>query len=287
MNTFDKTLVVRMFAKFSSRYGQLWTSRARVEADWEFIIDDWFTELSKFSLGIVRKALDATLSIYKDYPPTLPQFLELCLKASGVPSAHDITRMMVNKDFSHPIVKLVYDKIGSWKLANGTEREIGQKVSECYDPALAEFKKNPAVCWEKLESHKAQLALDAPEPTKIPSAQERKSFAERMEEYKKIAEGEKTSSNDLFIPEFDRNKNNKGGDQYDDYCKYLLSVPHHNAVSLPAAYAYDRQRLLNEQDTAKHLREAGYVPEDQRTNNQKAKVIRGKPTQVYKSWMND
>ncbi len=138
MNNIDKTFVVKLFGKFRSRYGQLWTSRAIEDSDWTNIIDDWFTELSKFSLSVNRDAMDVVLMVYKDYPPTLPQLLDLCLKASGVPIASDLLRMLVNKDFSHPVVKLVYDKIGSWKLANGTEKELSQRITELYDNAIVE-----------------------------------------------------------------------------------------------------------------------------------------------------
>ena len=66
MNNIDKTLVVRLFGRFRSRYGQpMDTTRAVQESDWDFIIDDWFMELSKFSLSAVRNATEEIFSIYK------------------------------------------------------------------------------------------------------------------------------------------------------------------------------------------------------------------------------
>jgi hypothetical protein len=286
MNNIDKNFVVRLFAKFNGRYGQLWTSRGRNDADWEFIIDDWFTELSKFSLSVNRDAMDEVLMVYKDYPPTLPQLLDLCLKASGVPIASDLLRMLVNKDFSHPVVKLVYDKIGSWKLANGTEKELSQRVAELYDNAIVEYKTNPAVCWEKLETHKAQLALEAPIPDKIPSKAESKAYRDAIDECRRILSGDKAKTPILEIPEFDKRKINKGGEQYHDYCKYLLSVPDNQALALPLSYIYYRQKLLNLSETAKHLRECGYIQDSQRPNVEK-RTSTGQPTKVYKTWIKD
>ena len=286
MNNIDKNFVVKLFGRLRGRYGQLWTCRAKVDEDWEFIIDDWFMELSKFSLSAVREAVDEVLILYKDYPPTLPQLLDSCLKASGIPAANDLLGMLVNKDFTHPIVKLVYDKIGSWKLANGTEKEIYQRISEHYDNAVVEFKNNPQTCWQKLESHKAQLLLESPIPEKIPSKAESKAYKDCIEECRRILNSERETLIPLDIPEFDKSKISKGGEQYDEYCKYLLSVPDNRVLSLPPIYAYDRQRLLNANNTARHLREAGYTPTANRPNVEKRSNAAA-PVKIYKAWMND
>ena len=194
--------------------------------------------------------------------------------------------MMINKDFSHPIVKIVYDKIGSWKLSNGTEKEIKQKVEEIYPQAIIEFKNNPSECWDALNAHKAQLALEAPIPDKIPSSFERMSFNQRMEEYLKKANEEKAAHGESFIPEFDPKKTNKDGEQYQDYCKYLFSIPDHHALTLPSRYAYDRIRLRTKAETENHLHESGYIPDNLRQHSERRTKSKG-PTKDYKAWMND
>lgn len=283
----DKALIVRLFGKFRSRYGQLWTSRARVDEDWEFIIDDWLDELSQFSFDSLRIAVKEALVAYKDYPPTLSQLVDLCLHASGVPDSTKVLRMMIDKDLSHPVVKSVYDKIGSWKLANGTEKEICQKVSQYYDQAIHEFKANPKEQWALLHEYKESKLKELPIPEKIPSNAERKSFKERMDEYYKIANEEKAKLKDKVHPEFDKRKINKGGEQYEEYCSYLLSVPDNQVLSLPPVYAYDRQRLLNAKETANHLRESGYVPPNQRQPFEQSRTSNGRPTKIYKAWSID
>jgi hypothetical protein len=287
MTNIEKTFVVKLFGRFRSRYGQLWSSRARIDDDWEFIIDDWYTELSKFPLSAVNSAVEDVLTVYKDYPPTLGQLVDLCLKESGVPSEDQIIKCMINRDFNHPMVKMIYDKIGSWALSNDKAESIKSKTKSLYSDCLNKFRTNQEQSWLMLNDQKAQLALEAPIPEKIPSQTVRKSFAQRMEEYYKIAAEEKAKLKDYKVPEFDKNKINKGGEQNEAYCAYLLSVPDNQGLALPPVYAYDRQRLLNSKETQVHLRQSGYIPLDQRTRTESPRQSTERPTKFYKAWAND
>jgi len=281
----DRNLIKRLFSQFANKYGKLWTMRLGDNGDWEGCAEDWLEELSSFTFEQVREAKNKALSMYRDYPPTQGQLVDLCLKESGIPDATKVLNMLVAKDFSHPIVKLVYDKIGSWKLTNGTEKEISQKVSQSYSQAMAVFKSNPKEQWAQLGEYKELQTKALPIPDKIPTNAECKSFKERMDEYYQIMEEGKAKLNGMEIPEFDKKKISKGGEKYDEYCKYLLSVPDHMVLGLPHAYAYDRQRLLNAKDTASHLRQAGYVPSEQR--DAQNRPDKGRPTKIYKAWTND
>lgn len=283
----DLALIARLFARFRGRYGNLWTSRATCDDDWEFIMDDWLQELSKFTLEQVRAAVNKTLSEFVTYPPTLGQLVELCMKESGVPEAHEVIRLMVARDFSHPLVKMIYDKVGSWTLTNGKSEEIERKVKEHYQSTRAEFYVEPKKAWEQLESFNAK-PKELPEPPKIPSNEERKGFKERLAEYYKLAEEGRTKLNDLKPIEFDEREIKPGGKQYAAYENYLLSVPEHLVLGLPPKYAYDRQRILNKKETVKHLKEAGYVPYSEREGFDDLKTSdKIKPTRMYKNWVNN
>lgn len=280
------TVITKLFKKYLSIYGNSWSNRHKTESDWNDAVYTWLDALKDFHIMDLRKAYSHSLLVYKDFPPTLGQLLNLCLKESGVPRANDLMRLLVNKDFSHPIVKLMYDKIGSWKLANGTEKELCQKVSEHYDNAVIEFKNNPEVSWQKLESHKAQLSLEAPIPDKMSSRAESNAYKDCMDGCRRLLNSARENSCPIDIPKFDKSKINKGGEQYDEYCKYLLSIPDNLIFSLPPIYAYDRQCLLNTKNTARYLREVGYNPHSKSQNIDK-RTSAGAPTKIYKAWMND
>lgn len=279
----DERVIKKLFAKFSTRYGSLWTARLGENGNWKDCEDDWLEELSRFNFTHLRAAVKKCFTIYIDYPPTLGQLIHLCMKESGVPDEGEVIRLMVNRDFNHPMVKMIYDKIGSWALINGKEHEIQSKVKSYYDSCLADFYSDPEPHWSKLTSFNNQAKLEA--PTKIPSQKERKGFKEHMEEFKRLAEEGKAKLKDMTTPDFDPKKIKPEGEQYVDYCKYLLSVPEHLVLGLPPVYAYDRQRLLNRQDTARHLKESGYIPPSERDGFEAPRSANNnKPTRVYKNW---
>ena len=283
-NEVDRRLVQKLFLRFANKYGNLWTSRLGENGDWKSCEDDWLEELSAFTVRDAVSAIKKALVIYKDYPPTQGQLIELCLKESGVPSEDEIINMLVNRQFDHPMVKLVYDKIGSWQLKNGTSESIRIKTKSVYGDCLANFKAEPEKQWAQLSVVKEQLSLPPVEHPKIPTNEERRGFKERMAEFQKLAEEGKAKLKDMNPIEFDEKKIRGEGEQRADYEKYLLSVPEHLVLGLSPKYAYDRQRLLNIKDTARHLQECGYVHPKDRIEGEAPRTSGGKPTRVYKNW---
>lgn len=286
----DKALVARMFGRFRGRYGNLWTSRATCDEDWEFIIEDWFDELSKFTIDQVRAAVNKTLSIYKEYPPTLGQLVDLCMKESGVPSVQEVIRLMVARDFSHPLVKMVYEKIGSWTLSNGKEDDLQRKAKEHYTEALANFHVEPKKAWAKLEAHNAKPKELAP-PPKLPTQEERKNFKDRLTEYQQKLEDEKLNCKGVPYKEFEKSKIKKCSrnfDQaiHDEYREYLLSIPEEKTMILPSTYLYDRNRFINAIEQPLLLKKMGYNPNPQ-GNAFEGRSGANRPEKVYKSWVVD
>ena len=287
----DESLIARLFARFRGRYGNLWTSRATCDEDWEFIMEDWLIELSKFSIEQVRAAVNKTLTEFKEFPPTLGQLVDLCMKESGVPSPQEVIRLMVARDFTHPLVKMVYDKIGSWTLTNGKSEEIERKVKEHYSEARSSFYVEPAKAWLQLESFNAK-PKELPPPDKIPTAKELKSFKERLAEYQQKLEEAKINCNGIPYKEFDEKKIKVGGrdfDQavYNEWRDYLMSITEEQTMILPVKYLYERNRFLNMRDQKKYLEKAGYVADANRTPQEQGRSGNGKPTKIYKNWQGD
>lgn len=283
-NKVDRALIQKLFMKLANKYGSLWTGRLGEHGDWKACEDDWLEELNAFSYVDAVKGIKKALVIYKDFPPTQGQIIDLCLKESGVPSEDDVIKLMVDRNFNHPMVKLVYEKIGGWMLTNGKADDVSRKVRLVYSDCLANFTRNPEVQWAQLEEKKEQLSLAPVEHPKIPTDKERKTFAQRMEEFKRLAEEGKAKLKDMQPIEFDEKKIGPEGEQRADYEKYLLSVPEHLVLGIPPRYAYDRQRLLNKKDTERHLRESGFIPPNQRIHDEPPRSGNNKPTKLYKNW---
>jgi hypothetical protein len=289
----DMELIARLFARYKGRYGGLWTCRASNDQEWQWAMEDWLEELSKFSLEQVRAAVNKSLSEFTKAPPSLPELVQLCMTEAGVPDSHDVIRMMVARDFSHPIVKMVYDKIGSWTLNNGKSEEIERKVKEHYTAARSEFHVEPQKSWAELEVYNSK-PKELPSPSKIPSKEESKAFRECMNKCQEILQSKKIAGGGKTYKHYDANKVNPRHREFDqtifeEYKTYLMGVPETETMTLPPSYVLARNKFLNMRDQADYLRKAGYIPPNERESfaSGKSSYKKSGPKPVYKAWVKD
>jgi len=284
----DERVIQKLFAKFSIRYGALWTSRLGENGNWKDCEDDWLEELNQFTFAQLRAAVKKALALYIEYPPTLGQLIHLCMKESGVPDAGDVIKMMVSRDFSHPIVKMVYDKIGRWTLTNGKAEEVERKVKEHYSTACSDYHVEPQRAWLQLEEYNAK-PKELPPPSKIPSTSESKAFRECINKCQEILQSKKIIGGGKTYKRFDENKIKKGHREFDqavfdEYKSYLMSIPETETMILPPVYLMERNKFLNMRDQAEWLRKSGYIPPNERDGREAPRASNGKPTRVYKNW---
>lgn len=77
---FRPDLIDRLFARFGAMYGNRFLDMWR-EIDIVDVKKCWVDELSKFAIGDIGKAVGDLKA--NNFPPTLPEFLQLCEKAKG------------------------------------------------------------------------------------------------------------------------------------------------------------------------------------------------------------
>lgn len=307
-NCVDMAFIARLFVQYKGRYGGLWTCRGSSDEEWSWIMEDWLAELGRFSAEQVRAATEKSIALFIKAPPTLPQLVDLCLEESGVPAVQDIIRQMIKREFNHPMVKMIYEKIGSWDLANGKSEEIERRVKEHYSACKANFHAYPEKSWDELNNYNSKSKA-LPPPTENESAKTGKGLKERMEEfYKKREELKQT----MEIKEFDKNSINKthkdfDQDTFNQYKNYLLSISDSDVIALPTGYMYDRIRFIGQAEQLDDLRESEYFryESNQDNNNFESPNIglnyrngananwdqfnmrSGYPRNVYKDWMGD
>lgn len=289
--TCSRENIVRLFTRFANKYGTLWTNRLGASPDWEACIDDWFEDLKHFEYKTLVLAAKSALATFSDFPPTFGQFEDLCKKHSGFLQRDDAIKMLIARDFSHPIVKIMYDKIGSWTLTNGKETEVQAKAKDAYREAESEFTLFPDKCWAQLESFNAK-PKELPAPPKIPTTSESKSFKECMAKCQEILRDKKIAGGGKTYKHFDENKIKQGHKDFDqaifnEYRDYLMGIPETETMILPPAYLMQRNKFLNMRDQKEWLLKQGYVPENQRAPSEQPRTGNGKPTRVYKNWQGD
>lgn len=281
-------VISRLFVRYKGHYGGLWTCRASNDQEWQWVMEDWLEELSRFSLTVLRAAFKKSMTEFITSPPTLPQLVQLCIKESGVPSVQEVVRLMVARDFSHPLVKMVYDKIGSWTLSNGKEEEIQRKAKEYYTSALSQFHVEPDNEWLKLENYNSKPKELAP-PPKIHTNQEMKSFKQRLADYQQQIEDEKLQFKGETYREFDEklikpHTRDFYPKVYKEYCDYLLSIPENKTLILPVKYIYARSRLISQKEALEIVKNNSVGTDPQGNNKDQYRYSNG-PNRLYKNFM--
>jgi hypothetical protein len=72
--------IERLFLCFSAFYGQLWRSQFKSEEFLKFMKQEWFEALKNIEDKFVNEAINSC-RLHKEFPPTLPQFMSLCMEA--------------------------------------------------------------------------------------------------------------------------------------------------------------------------------------------------------------
>lgn len=249
--------------------------------------NEWSSGLSSVDLNVIKDALDYCKKNL-EWPPSIAEFIKVCESYSGVPSLQQCINLVTNRNFNHPVVLICYEKIGSWAMKNDTEKQLAIKFQPAYQEALNRFRKEERLTWKQLEEYNARPKELSP-PSKIPSTSESKAFRECMNKCQEILQSKKIAAGGKTHRKFDDNKVKKGHkdfDQavFDEYREYLMSVPETETMTLPRVYVLERNKFLNMRDQKDWLLKGGYVPENQRIPQEKARTGNGKPTKIYKNW---
>ena len=72
----------RLFLRFTAFYGQLWRSQFKSDEFLGFMKNEWFQALQHVEDKNIDEAVEHCRS-KKEYPPTLPQFIDLCKNAKN------------------------------------------------------------------------------------------------------------------------------------------------------------------------------------------------------------
>lgn len=76
----NRKRIDRLFLSFTAFYGQLWRSQFKSDEFLEFMKNEWFQALHNIEDKHMNEAITQCRQS-KEYPPTLPQFIDLCQNA--------------------------------------------------------------------------------------------------------------------------------------------------------------------------------------------------------------
>ncbi len=106
----DDKLVIKLFAVMAAMYGQKWSSQITDSGTMGLMRNVWAKHLGGLSGDDIARGLDECVKDYKSWPPTIGEFLDIC-----------ITSRAPNKSRWNALGRVVVDSDG-WCLDENGDR---------------------------------------------------------------------------------------------------------------------------------------------------------------------
>lgn len=272
----NSDIIKKLFDKFSKEYGKLWSNKHSTQNEWDEQSKLWLSRLENFDISVVREALKSSLIIHKPFPPSLFQFLELCLIKSGVPSLQNAIKLISKGDINHPVVLELYKKIDPWALKMAKEAESIKMATQAYGETISLLLSHPKEVFDRFEKYKNQeLSNIEDKKTVNLSKFGYKEHKKKLDEFIK--------NNKISHPNWDIQKVTIGSKNFDSTTfyerkKYLLSLSEYEASTLTHREIYDRLKFIGEIEAKKIMKKLDQSNE---------KKINNTPIKSYRHWADD
>ena len=253
MENLDLKLTKILFLRLTTIYGDKFVKNYPNEQIREIWYQDWLDGLSDVSTVDIKEAIKQC-KLNLTWPPSLAEFRDLCDKSAGYPSQRETLESIINKNFTHPIIKICFDRIGSWKISNLKENDLMKIVRDVYQEAVNEFRNSPESSWVELQSFISSEAIQSKGLEKELTVVEIIGFKKKLDEWRKKAEienSENKKKNHVFHPVWDVSKYDPLSRSFDvDYAdkrkQYLISLDETSACYLDRSDLYDRIRFIKQ-----------------------------------------
>lgn len=120
-----------IWKKMARIYGHKWVSNYGARDD-----GTWYSALQKFPEQSVMHGLEKCLLRPDPWPPSLPEFCQMCL---DLPDVGTVVNRILKQDYSDSMSLAIKKKIGTWNLQNQTTKEIRQQVIALYESTYLEM----------------------------------------------------------------------------------------------------------------------------------------------------
>lgn len=126
-----KALHMRFMSIFGEKFLKLFTNDGFVQIWWE----EWSLGMAGIDPQHIKAALDHC-RLNLEWPPSIAEFRRICEQSNGLPSVDDAFNLALRRDFTHPLVKAVFDQVGSWSMTRDKEDDLKRKFKSAYEKVL-------------------------------------------------------------------------------------------------------------------------------------------------------
>lgn len=145
----DEKLISILFMKFNAIWGHKWTSGLQDNESFLIALSEWKEGLRGIKSESMKLAISHCRNML-EWPPSIAEFRKLCLRADGFPSLDEIMQQGIRRNFHHPVVKIIFNKIER-AFKEDSEADLRRKISACLEDI--EIKKEIDIKLMEYQSH--------------------------------------------------------------------------------------------------------------------------------------
>lgn len=129
------------------RFAMIWGDRFTAKHTPAFI-EMWYEEWLDGLIGIDPNCFRDALKYCKEnleWSPSIAEFIRICDRSLNIPGPRECMEMAIREDFSHPFVKAIYDKVGSWDMKQLSSQKLMKLFEEYHHEEMVKFRSRRAL----------------------------------------------------------------------------------------------------------------------------------------------
>ena len=141
MTVINLDLAKKLYIRFATLYGEKFTKNHVNDEYVKIWWQDWAEGLLGIDVTHVKNAVDYC-KLNLEWPPSLAEFIKICEKSSGMPTYYEAMQAAIRRDFYHPIIKILFDRIGSWDIQHDNEEVLLRKFKQLHSEEANKYRLN-------------------------------------------------------------------------------------------------------------------------------------------------
>lgn len=132
-------IISQLYTAFCIIFGSQFVKNHHTEQFIKMWIDEWSQGLEGIDENYIKQALHYC-RLHLQWVPSMAEFIGLCDRAAGMPSCDESLRAAIRRDFSHPVTKMAFDKIGDWDMRHDSQEVLTKKFKSAYEESVMDMR---------------------------------------------------------------------------------------------------------------------------------------------------
>jgi hypothetical protein len=129
-------VIQMLYLRFCDIFGEKFKNGRSLEET-----NRWYQEWHEGLIDINPKNLKDAISYCRnelEWSPSIAKFRKICQQIEGIPSPEECMQAAIRRDFYHPLIQKIFDKVTSWNMGRDSESDLLKKFKTYHEEILTE-----------------------------------------------------------------------------------------------------------------------------------------------------